>query len=270
MVKVSSNSETIFFAGAKGLKVGRRAPDGTVISNQELHRRCGLPQLLDWLSRRHLNFAATMITRPPSTTARQILFGEISQEQTIRKLGGRERSSYLNVLTADLKYLNSGTTKVGDLNKFFELAFSMGPPHAKKVLKELKPDSARGSTVNLVNEREKIHSCPVEGCTAMFAETKEVNRHVKRSHTEADVGGNGPGGGGNPNALNCPFCSRTFKTPGWLDRHVKSNHGLAVPNDPIVPPPAVIGVAVGVPHGIRNLVGRTAPNQAGYCTQLFL
>ena len=245
------------------LKVGRRAPDGTVISNQELHRRCRLPQPLDWLSRRRLNFAATMITRPPSTTARQILFGEISQEQTIRKVGGRERSSYLNVLTADLKYLNSGTTKVGDLNKFFELAFSMGPPHAKKVLKELKPDSARGSTVNLVNEREKIHSCPVEGCTAMFAEIKEVNRHVKRSHTEADVGGNGPGGGGNPNALNCPFCSRTFKTPGWLDRHVKSNHGLAVPNDPIVPPPAVIGVAVGVPHGIRNLVGRTAPNQAG-------
>ena len=204
-----------------------------------------------------------MITRPPSTTARHILFAEISQEQTIRKVGGRERSSYLNVLTADLKYLNSGPIKVSDLNKFLELAFSMGPPHAKNVLKELKPDSARGSTVSLVNEREKIHSCLVEGCTAMFAETKEVNQHVKHSHTETDVGENSPGGGGNPNALNCPFCSGSFKTPGWLDRHIKSNHGLAVPNEPIVPPPAVISMAVGVPHGIRNLVGRTAPSLAG-------
>ena len=173
-------------------------------------------------------------------------------------MGGRECSSYLNILTADLKYLNSGPAKVGDLNKFLELAFSMGPPHAKKVLKELKPDSARGSTVSLVNQCEKTQSCLMEGCTTMFAEIKEV----KRSHTETDEGRNSLGGGRNPNALNYTLCSRSFKTPGWLDRHIKSNHSLAVPIDKIVPHPAHIGVVVGVPHGIRNLVGHAAPSLA--------
>jgi hypothetical protein len=35
---------------------------------------------------------------------------------------------------------------------------------------------------------------------------------------------------------------------GWLARHLKSSHGLAVPNDPITPPSAVIA-DVGLPIG---------------------
>ena len=148
----------------------------------------------------------------------------------------------MNVLRADLNYLNSGTTSLGDLNKFMGLAFSMGPPHAKHELLKLKPDSTKGSTVKLVNEREKIHPCTQQGCTAMFAERKEVNRHIKRSHLEAVVASSGGNsGGGLPNALNCPHCTRSFKTPGWLDRHIKSNHGLAVPNVPNAPPPSLSG-----------------------------
>ena len=85
-----------------------------------------------------------------------MLFGEISQEHVQRRVGGRTRSSYLNVLRADLNYLNSGTTSLGDLNKFMGLAFSMGPPHAKHELLKLKPDSTKGSTVKLVNERTRV------------------------------------------------------------------------------------------------------------------
>ena len=42
--------------------------------------------------------------------------------------------------------------------------------------------------------------------------------------------------------FDCPVagCSRSYKTSGWLRRHINSNHGLAVPNDPITPPSAVV------------------------------
>jgi hypothetical protein len=55
--------------------------------------------------------------------------------------------------------------------------------------------------------------------------------------------------------------SVSYQTPGWLARHIKSNHsGLAVPHCPIIPPPAVVS-GVGLPNGemksVINVVGRT-------------
>jgi hypothetical protein len=41
---------------------------------------------------------------------------------------------------------------------------------------------------------------------------------------------------------------QSYKTPGWLARHIKSSHGLAVPNDLITPASAVI-VDVRLPIG---------------------
>jgi hypothetical protein len=105
---------------------------------------------------------------------------------------------------------------------------------------------------------------------AKFAEQKECNRHVLKSHasitknqvvtcttvqTVSDVesgerqpiwgvisildGITGQGGSG---LHQCPVpeCSRSYKTPGWLAIHLKSSHGLSVPIDPITPPSAVI------------------------------
>ena len=42
--------------------------------------------------------------------------------------------------------------------------------------------------------------------------------------------------------LSCPEagCSHTYKMAGWIARHIKSCHGLAVPNNPIIPPSVVI------------------------------
>jgi len=104
----------------------------------------------------------------------------------------------------------------------------MGPPHAKKVLKDLRPDTARGSSIRLVKERPKVFTCQVQGCIKAFAEMKEVNRHFKRAHAGGANTARG-GGGGN---FNCPEpgCSRSFKTPGWLDRHLRSDH--AAPSVP--------------------------------------
>ena len=103
--------------------------------------------------------------------------------------------------------------------------------------------------------------CPVEGCTGRFAEQKEVNRHVRNTHpafvrpnvqvvegapssgARSERMGNGGAGrrvelrrspitnvisiskkSTESTALSCPIptCSRVFKTPGWLARHIKS------------------------------------------------
>jgi hypothetical protein len=221
------------------LQIGRRTTDGEVITNEELHRRCRLPTALELLSRRRLQFATRIITKPGCETARRMLFAEIAQRGR-RKVGGRERSSYLNVINLDLKYLNSGSTSVGSLENLVSLARTSNPPKLKRVLNGLKPDLAKGSKLKLVNERPKPFECEISGCRAKFAERKEVNRHMKRSHLNA-VSGSVPLAAGTQTKTHaCPMegCTRVFKTPGWLDRHIKSNHeGIAVPSTRITPPP---------------------------------
>jgi hypothetical protein len=264
------------------LQVGRLAADGTVITNEELSRRCKLPSPLDLLSRRRIKFITKLIVQPTCMTARRMLFAEIDNQQGVgrRRVGGRERSSFLNVLALDVKYLYSGTPAGKSLDDLIVDAHCLGLWRHNRVLMALKPDTTRGRSLKLVSAREKHITCPVPGCVAKFAEQKECNRHVRKSHasmTESQVvpsttvqtaSGNESGerrpirgvistldgtagqnaGGGGLHQCTVPGCSRSYKTPGWLARHLKSSHGLAVPNDPITPPSAVIA-DVGLPIG---------------------
>jgi hypothetical protein len=68
------------------------------------------------------------------------------------------------------------------------------------------------------------------------------------------------GSGGCLHQCTVPGCSRSYKTPGWGARHLKSSHGLAVPNEPITPPSAMItddGLHIGETVGAVILAGRT-------------
>jgi hypothetical protein len=56
------------------------------------------------------------------------------------------------------------------------------------VLKALKPDAERGRSLKLVSARPKSLTCPVESCVAKFAEQKEVNRHLRKSHPNTTAG----------------------------------------------------------------------------------
>ena len=245
------------------LNVGRREADGTVIKNSELHKKCVLPEPLDLLSRRRLTFAAKLLLWSPSTVAKQMIWANVSMTGT-RRVGGRERSSYLNVLVQDLKYLYSGELpQVPSLAEYCHLMQAVGPLHIQRVLKELKPNTARGSSLRLVNERPKTHPCTHTGCIAKFAEQKEVNRHIRRVHAgqgRADARGGDPD---KPFACLEPGCSARFKTGGWLARHQKSNHGVAVPNTPRASPQPSAGVGpVQVQTLPGSLVGR-APHLRG-------
>jgi hypothetical protein len=169
------------------LGVSRRAAaDGAAITNAELQRRCRLPEPLDLISCRRLMFVTKLVTRASCETARRVLFAEVAPQAGVRRISGRERSSYLNVLALDLRYLYSGGTARKSLEGLIALARERGAPEAKRTLKALKPDTARGGSLKLVAARERNLICHVNGCRANFAEQKEVNRHVRNSHpTEA-------------------------------------------------------------------------------------
>jgi hypothetical protein len=232
------------------LRIGRRDVEGLVIDNAELQRRCVLPTPLDLLSRRRLNFAAKTIMKPSSITARRMFWAEVDLSKTSgKKVGGRARSSYLNVIAQDFKYLTSGNSESPsghprDLDCLMAL-MSDSPTAVAKALKAMHPDTTKGSSIRLVNSRPKIHACEVASCHASFAERKELNRHVRRCHNQSEDGkvgeaGGPPGAGGGP-PFHCSFCSRSFRTLGWLNRHIETNHGVAAPSKPNTPPTAVVG-----------------------------
>ena len=173
----------------KLLGVNRKDAEGRVITNVELQRRCRLMEPLDLLSCRRLAFVAKITARPSCEMARLMLYAEVAPQDgvTIRKVSGRERSSFLACLDLDLRYLYSGEAAGKSLSKILDCAYQMGPPHVKKLLKALKPDILRGGSLKLVSARKRDLKCPVEGCTGTFAEQKEVNRHVRTSHSATIV-----------------------------------------------------------------------------------
>lgn len=224
------------------LTVGRRRVDGQVITNEELQRMCQLPQPLDIISRRRLLFAAKTITRPSSSMARQMFFAEIAGQR--RKIGGRARSSYLNVLKTDLQYLNTGAGGFGSLDSLLTFVHSAGPPRARKALNAIKPDTTKGGSIRLVKARPKEHTCSKEGCRAQFAEKKELNRHIRTKHEPRNSAD--PTGSGASLPFPCPLCKAAFKTKGWLGRHFKTNHGDQAEFQSQTAPPFIVGPDQGV------------------------
>jgi hypothetical protein len=93
------------------LQVKRLAADSTVISNEELSRSCRLPTPLQLPSRQRVQFVTKMIVEPSCRVARDLIFSEIAKDQRgqRRRVGGRERNSFLNVLALDVKYLYSNS-----------------------------------------------------------------------------------------------------------------------------------------------------------------
>ena len=254
---------------------GRRAADGAVITYAELQRRCRLLEPLELISRRRLAFFVKVVERPSCQLARQSLWMEVAPSDRVRRVSGRERSSYLNAIDLDMRYLHSGSTARKSLDGLLAMARRQGLSEVGKYLKTLKPDTMRiGCQLRLVSARQRDIPCPEMGCQAMFAEQKEVNRHVRRSHlptapvveslqqlptSAVSTGGQSPAKT-IEGLLSCPVagCSRVFKTHGWLGRHVKSNHPGECEAAPVNPniPPAVQVTAVGPTPLPNPAIGR--------------
>jgi len=70
-------------------------------------------ETMDLLARRRVNFVAKLVTRPSCEMARRLVFAEVGREGVMpKKVSGRLRSSYLNVLDLDVRYLYLGGPEV--------------------------------------------------------------------------------------------------------------------------------------------------------------
>jgi len=178
----------------------------------------------------------------------------------------------------DLRQLYWGEAAGKSLSKILACAYKIGPPYVKNKLKALKPDNLRGGSPRLVSARKQDLKCLVEGCTGTLAEQKEVNRHVRTSHsativhlpvritqagagyapsTRADCRGNDGAGRQEWNSRNgnnstvakafiCPIpkFSRVFKTTGRLVRHIKSIHTVLAEAAHAIAPPVQVEALV--------------------------
>ncbi len=72
---------------------------------------------------------------------------------------------------------------------------SSGPCSVKKVLAELQPDEDKGDSVVSVCRWKRDVRCEVANCDAVFAERKELYRHVRVAHSLLFAGDNGYGCG---------------------------------------------------------------------------
>jgi hypothetical protein len=109
-----------------------------------------------------------------------MLFAEIDNQQGVglRRVGRSERSSFLNVLALDVKYLYSGTPAGRSLDDLIIDAHCLGLWRFNQVLMALKPDTMRGRSLKLLSVQEKPITCPVVGSVAKFAEQKECRRKL--------------------------------------------------------------------------------------------
>jgi hypothetical protein len=186
-----------------------------------------------------------MIVEPSCKVARDLIFAEIAKDQLGQPLsvGGRERSSFLNILALDVKYLYSDTTGGRTLDELLTEAQGLGICRFKQVLKALKPNAERGRSLKLVSAWPKPLTCPVKSCMAKFAEQVRKS-HPNMSASQAATlaaplaaGGDEEGrhargvistqgrrtgqDNGEVTLYRCTVagCSWSDKTPSWLARH---------------------------------------------------
>jgi hypothetical protein len=106
-----------------------------------LKRRCALPSAMGLISPRRLAFLANLVSSPKLGLARAMLFAEVVPALGATKTGSNSRSSYLAVVSLDVRYL-AGPAYVESrpVEHFLKLmAATRGKATVKRVLKALCP-----------------------------------------------------------------------------------------------------------------------------------
>ena len=216
------------------------------------------------ISRRRITFLTTIVaTRNPISTF-ELLSADLAERKG-KVNGGRAASHYLKTLQNDWKWWCGEGSNTPSLetflreaeNEYARLATELyakedeGLPEAyltwdhwrqaneiacrnqlkvwiQRSLKRLWKFGAlvrKRNTLRLVGERERNLLCTERNCEFRCAESKELNRHLRRFHQlpleEPDQ-----------EEWRCPEinCFKTFKSKGWLVRHCWLNHRTRLEN----------------------------------------
>ena len=231
----------------------RLRPDGSVLTNDELHEKVKLMPVHLLIAARRLNFSSRVVGEGVCKIARRLFFAEMPRG---KRTSGRMQGDFRKRLIVDLK--NLGMTEPSPFECFMKLAERQASGDIAFIRKEIRVgQELRGSEfprATLQNAREMLFACKQAGCSFEAAEMKEVNRHERKVHPNhggadpanlpvglslrseppsSDLGSSESSPGyylyttqGPPYRCAYMGCTMTYKKPGaYFKNHVMKNHG---------------------------------------------
>jgi len=259
----------------------KRLVDFLVLSNEELQRLVYLPSIADLVVPRRISFILRTIYDPSAMQARRLIFSECRKG---KKVSGRDRSNFTKTIRADMCFLlavaisrhEKGKTLPG-MEELISQCRSEAQPWrvwevlgtkmtmpagrygVKRLFKKIFGKRSTGEEPkfpSLLSARPRVHGCDV--CDAFYVERKGLLRHQRDAHAEPIV----DRVDGTQEAVmsskgfDCPHCSCTYKTKGWLTRHLKDKHRAATQCLEVSESPGNKGDAtVEKRHGVRQALG---------------
>lgn len=199
----------------------------------ELHNDVLFPHVQTMLAVKRLCFYASLNKQCTSQLAKDMLFAQL---ESGRKVGARVKREWSARLTGDVEWLYSSSATAShilkDIRNDSQNNGSSAVSQLRIKLKGLaatKKDCTLHRAPRLLGERIRDVQCEHKNCVHLFAEKKEMLRHMRRDHTsneneiiEIPVG--------KKYIYTVAGCKASFKTLGWRTRHLKNSHNLPLAN----------------------------------------
>lgn len=173
--------------------------DRKELNIEQLHEKIHLPNIATKIMQNRLNLWYTAKKRSDNIMIKTLT----SHIENPSKHRNAHTKNWIRQLTQDINEMKDNL-----------------PTNWKKHPTKVKIAPTNTHQPKVIGQRQLTHPCKNINCYRMFATKKEMNRHFRNDHNTI-----------NPNLitttkLHCPItdCNKTYKTIGWLNRHIISCH----------------------------------------------
>jgi len=175
--------------------------------------------------------------------ARDMLSVEVTKG---KKVGGRSIQSWNKRILGDVEWMNN---KEQNDQEFLQKLITIGqtaetPDLRKEQLQSLMTEiESTEQAPRLVHTRHRGVRCEDPDCHHMFAEEREMRRHMRTCHALPEVEVEEVANPEYP--FKCQYCTMKYKVLGWFQRHMAKSHpqiplllpqAAPPPLTPILPP----------------------------------
>jgi len=164
--------------------------------------------------------------------ARDMLSVEVTKG---KKVGGRSIQSWNKRILGDVEWMNN---KEQNDQEFLQKLITIGqtaetPDLRKEQLQSLMTEiESTEQAPRLVHTRHRGVRCEDPDCHHMFAEEREMRRHMRTCHALPEVEVEEVANPEYP--FKCQYCTMKYKVLGWFQRHMAKSH----PQIPLLLPQA--------------------------------
>ena len=166
----------------------RLRPDGSVLSNAQLHNMVRIRPVHEMIAKRRLSFICIVIAKGFCQLARKMVFAEVPKLANglrYTRIPARMRRDSRNVWSTDL--INIGLDQANlkvHVEGLMQTALTGKPGDLRIVLNPKKLEMSRK---RLVGSRQMNFVCTKRLCYFQCCEQKELTRHIKTSHSDANL-----------------------------------------------------------------------------------